>query len=126
MKHSNTDTKITVYDYVLIYEYIGSLLKCQNLFNENSRYFILLLINDCYEAADYSNYFRRRQFRKIAALLSGWLGSAYRRNSRYRFEHGAAAFFDLQTGLKLALWDRKNIAHETNVTLTAPSPAEFT
>lgn len=40
------------------------------------------------------------------------------------FEHGAAAFFDLQTGL--ALWDRKNIAHESNVTLTAPSTAEFT
>lgn len=38
----------------------------------------------------------------------------------------AQRFFDLQTGLKLALWDRKNIAHETNVTLTAPSPAEFT
>ena len=118
------DTKITVYDYVLIYEYIGSLPNCQNIFGENVQYFILLLINDCYEAADYSNYFRRRQFRKIAALLSGWLGSAYRRNSRYRFEHGAAAY--LQTGLKLALWDRKNIAHESNVTLTAPSPAEFT
>lgn len=42
------------------------------------------------------------------------------------FEHGAAAFFDLQTGLKLAIWNRKDIAHETNVTLTAPSPAEFT
>ncbi len=42
------------------------------------------------------------------------------------FEHGAAAFFDLQTGLKLALWDRKNIAHESNVTFTAPSTAEFT
>lgn len=65
MKHSNMDTKITLYDYVLIYEYIGSLLKCQNLFNENVQNFILLLINDCYEAADYSNYFRRRQFRKI-------------------------------------------------------------
>ncbi|PAD62497.1 glyoxalase [Bacillus siamensis] len=42
------------------------------------------------------------------------------------FEHGAVAFFDLQTGLKLALWNRKDIAHETNVALTAPSPAEFT
>lgn len=42
------------------------------------------------------------------------------------FEHGAVAFFDLQTGLKLAIWNRKDIAHETNVTLTAPSPAEFT
>ncbi|MFG6317771.1 VOC family protein [Bacillus velezensis] len=32
----------------------------------------------------------------------------------------------MQTGLKLALWDRKDIAHESNITLTAPSPAEFT
>ncbi|CAI6231867.1 VOC family protein [Bacillus subtilis] len=40
------------------------------------------------------------------------------------FEHGAVAFFDLQTGLKLAIWNRKDIAHETKV--TAPSPAEFT
>ncbi|MCG8397492.1 VOC family protein [Bacillus atrophaeus] len=42
------------------------------------------------------------------------------------FEHGAVAFFDLQTGLKLAIWNRKDIAHETKVTLTVPSPAEFT
>lgn len=92
MKHSNMDKKITLYDYVLIYEYIGSLLKCQNLFNENVQYFILLLINDCYEAADYSNYFRRRQFRKIASLLSRWLGSAYRGIAGTAFEHGAVAF----------------------------------
>ncbi|WP_016937129.1 VOC family protein [Bacillus siamensis] len=42
------------------------------------------------------------------------------------FEHGAVAFFDLQTGLKLAIWNRKDLAHETNVVLTASSPAEFT
>ncbi|MED5048662.1 VOC family protein [Bacillus siamensis] len=42
------------------------------------------------------------------------------------FEHGAVAFFDLQTGLKLAIWNRKDIAHEINVALTAPNPAEFT
>lgn len=42
------------------------------------------------------------------------------------FEHGAVAFFDLQPGLKLAIWDRKDIAHEANVALTAPSPVECT
>lgn len=63
---------------------------------------------------------------KFAALLSGWSGSAYRRNSWYKFEHSTVAFFDLQTGLKLAIWNRKDIVHETKVTLTAPSPAEFT
>ncbi|MEB4596485.1 VOC family protein [Bacillus amyloliquefaciens] len=39
------------------------------------------------------------------------------------FEHGAAAY--LQTGLKLALWDRKDIAHESNVTLTDPAHDAF-
>jgi len=32
---------------------------------------------------------------------------------------------DLQTGLKLALWDRKDIAHESNVTITAPAHDTF-
>jgi hypothetical protein len=28
------------------------------------------------------------------------------------FEHGAVAFFDLQSGLKLAIWPRRDIAHD--------------
>ncbi|MRG28849.1 MULTISPECIES: VOC family protein [Laceyella] len=42
------------------------------------------------------------------------------------YEHGAVAFFDLQSGLKLAIWQRKDIAHDANVPLTASSPVEFT
>lgn len=42
------------------------------------------------------------------------------------FEHGAVAFFDLQYGLKLALWNRKDIAHDTNLMKTQKSPTEFT
>lgn len=42
------------------------------------------------------------------------------------FEHGAVAFFDLQSGLKLALWERKNIAHGTGLKETEKSPTEFT
>ncbi|GGC95335.1 glyoxalase [Thalassobacillus devorans] len=42
------------------------------------------------------------------------------------FEHGAVAFFDLQPGLKLAIWNRKNIAYDTNLKQTAKSPTEFT
>ena len=42
------------------------------------------------------------------------------------FEHGAVAFFELQAGLKLALWPRKSIAHDTKLTLAAPSATEFT
>jgi hypothetical protein len=42
------------------------------------------------------------------------------------FEHGAVAFFDLQNGLKLALWPRDSIAHDTGIARTAASPTEFT
>jgi catechol 2,3-dioxygenase-like lactoylglutathione lyase family enzyme len=42
------------------------------------------------------------------------------------FEHGAVAFFDLQAGLKLAIWNRKDLAYETKVPLAAASPTEFT
>lgn len=42
------------------------------------------------------------------------------------FEHGAVAFFDLQSGLKLALWPRASIAHDTQLPLTGRSPTEFT
>jgi catechol 2,3-dioxygenase-like lactoylglutathione lyase family enzyme len=31
------------------------------------------------------------------------------------FEHGAVAFFDLQHGLRLALWPRGSIAHDTGI-----------
>ena len=42
------------------------------------------------------------------------------------FEHGAVAFFDLQAGIKLALWPRKSIAHDTGIALSSPSATEFT
>jgi catechol 2,3-dioxygenase-like lactoylglutathione lyase family enzyme len=42
------------------------------------------------------------------------------------FEHGAVAFFDLQSGLKLAIWNRNDIAHDAAIAKTAPSPTEFT
>jgi catechol 2,3-dioxygenase-like lactoylglutathione lyase family enzyme len=41
------------------------------------------------------------------------------------FEHGAVAFFDLQGGLKLALWPRKSLAHDSGIPLGGPSPTEF-
>jgi len=42
------------------------------------------------------------------------------------FEHGAVAFFDLQNGLKLALWPRSSLAHDTGLALDAASAIEFT
>ncbi|MFC7439758.1 MFS transporter [Laceyella putida] len=41
------------------------------------------------------------------------------------FEHGAVAFFDLQAGLRLAIWNRKDIAHDAKVLQTSPSPTGF-
>jgi catechol 2,3-dioxygenase-like lactoylglutathione lyase family enzyme len=43
-----------------------------------------------------------------------------------QFEHGAVAFFELQAGLKLALWPRKSIAHDTGIAIGSPSATEFT
>lgn len=42
------------------------------------------------------------------------------------FEHGAVAFFDLQAGLKLAVWPRKSIAHDSGMPLAGPSATELT
>ena len=42
------------------------------------------------------------------------------------FAYGAVAFFDLQAGLKLALWPRTSIAHDTGLTLASPSSTAFT
>ena len=42
------------------------------------------------------------------------------------FEHGAVAFFDLQPALMLAVWARNNIAHDTGLPKSAPSPTDFT
>jgi uncharacterized protein len=42
------------------------------------------------------------------------------------FEHGAVAFFDLQAGVRLAIWARADIAHDAGLAVTAPSATEFT
>lgn len=42
------------------------------------------------------------------------------------FEHGAVVFIDLQSGLKLALFERDNLAHDAGVAKTGRSPSEFT
>ena len=42
-----------------------------------------------------------------------------------QFEYGAVAFFDLQAGLKLALWPRASLAHDTGLELASPSSTEF-
>ena len=41
------------------------------------------------------------------------------------FEYGAVAFFDLQSGLQLAIWPRKSLAHDAGIPVSAPSPTEL-
>src|SRR5687767_6898681 len=41
------------------------------------------------------------------------------------FEHGAVAFFDLQSGLKLAVWPRDDLAHDTGLSKTPSSATEL-
>lgn len=40
-------------------------------------------------------------------------------------ENGAVAFFNLQPGLKLALWPRKSLAADSTLPLQPPSSTEF-
>ena len=41
------------------------------------------------------------------------------------FEHGAVAFFDLQAGLRLALWPRASLAHDAGIAAGGRSATEF-
>lgn len=41
------------------------------------------------------------------------------------FEFGAVAFFDLQSGLRLALWPRRSLAHDTALPESRLTPPTF-
>lgn len=41
------------------------------------------------------------------------------------FEHGAVAFFELQNGVRLAIWPRKSLAHDTGLSVGKAGPTEF-
>jgi catechol 2,3-dioxygenase-like lactoylglutathione lyase family enzyme len=42
------------------------------------------------------------------------------------FDHGAVAFFDLDRGLKLALYPRASISIDTGIPVTPVNPTDFT
>ncbi|CAM5182570.1 hypothetical protein CDEF62S_01755 [Castellaniella defragrans] len=42
------------------------------------------------------------------------------------FEYGAVAFIQLQPGLRLALWPRTSIAHDTGLPAGPPAPTDMT
>lgn len=41
------------------------------------------------------------------------------------FEHGAVAFFDLENGLRMALWPRESLAHDAGISTMSRSSTEF-
>ena len=41
------------------------------------------------------------------------------------FEHGAVAFFTLDGGLRLALWPRASLAHDTGLVTSPSAPTDF-
>jgi len=55
----------------------------------------------------------------------GGLGFATEGIIGKEFEHGAVAFFDLQPGLKLAIWPRTSLAHDTGLLTGQSSATEF-
>ena len=42
-----------------------------------------------------------------------------------QFEHGAVAFFALESGLRLALWPRASLSHDSGLPPGPPSPTGF-
>lgn len=42
-----------------------------------------------------------------------------------QFENGAVAFFDLQAGLKLALWPRQSMANDTGIAIGQTGALQF-
>lgn len=42
-----------------------------------------------------------------------------------QYEYGAVAFFELQAGLKLAVWPRKSLARDSGLPQGVPSATEF-
>lgn len=42
------------------------------------------------------------------------------------FEHGAVAFLDLQSGVRLALWPQSSIFHDTGLTTMTFNPTQMT
>jgi catechol 2,3-dioxygenase-like lactoylglutathione lyase family enzyme len=57
---------------------------------------------------------------------SDGLGFATEGIAGKEFEYGAVVFIDLQPGLRLALWPRESIAHDTGLVAGPAGPTEMT
>jgi uncharacterized protein len=63
---------------------------------------------------------------RAGAFYSDGLGLATEGIIGKEFEHGAVAFFDLQSQLKLAVWAQDDLAHDASLPKTARCPTGFT
>jgi uncharacterized protein len=62
---------------------------------------------------------------RALAFYRDGLGLSTRGIFGTEYEHGAVAFFELQSGLILAIWERANLAWDADVPQGAKSPTEF-
>jgi catechol 2,3-dioxygenase-like lactoylglutathione lyase family enzyme len=62
---------------------------------------------------------------KAVAFYRDGLGLATKGIVGTQFEYGAVAFFELQAGLKLALWPRASLAHDVGISASPPSATEL-
>jgi uncharacterized protein len=62
---------------------------------------------------------------KAVAFYRDGLGLATKGIVGTEFEFGAVAFFELQSGLRLAVWPRSSIARDCGIPVAPPSPTDF-
>ena len=62
---------------------------------------------------------------RAVAFYRDGLGFATKGIVGAEFENGAVAFFNLEAGLKLALWPRQSLASDSGLPLQAASSTEF-
>ena len=62
---------------------------------------------------------------RAVVFYRGGLGLATKRIVGSEFENGAVAFFNLQSGVRLALWPRRSLAADSGLPLQPASATEF-
>ena len=62
---------------------------------------------------------------RAVAFYRDGLGLATKGIVGTEFEFGAVAFFELQAGLRLAVWPRSSIARDCGMPVAPPSPTDF-
>lgn len=63
--------------------------------------------------------------RRAVAFYRDGLGFPTKGIVGEEYEHGAVAFFPLDSGLQLALWERANLARDTGLPEASPAPTEL-